>query len=243
VHPNEPKAAQHPSGPDKPKAAEHKQEPGKDQPKAAQQPVPSKQKSAAQKQEPVKEQPKTAEQAKDKTAGHVQVSAEQHSNIRERLFKETRVEKTKVNVTVNIGRAIPRTVHLHTLPVAIVAIAPAYRGYDYVVLEDDTILIVDPRTYLVVDLIPAGGAARAQLALSADQRHFLFTSLPKSHRADVHIRLALGAEVPRSIELLSFPSVAVERVPSVQRYRYIVSGDDIVIVDPSDYSVVTVISD
>jgi hypothetical protein len=173
----------------------------------------------------------------------VQVTQEQRSNIRERLVKETRIEKTNINVTVNVGRPIPRSVRLHALPVSIIAIAPAYRSYQYVVMEDETIVIVDPRTYVVVDVISNGGPGRASLALSAADQRFLFTSLPRDRRSDVRVRLALGAEVPRSVELLEFPSVAVERVPSVQRYRYIVSGDDIVVVDPSDHSVVLVIND
>ena len=136
-------------------------------------------------------------------------------------------------MTVNVGRTIPRSVRLHALPVAIVGIAPAYRGYQYVVLEDETIVIVDPRTYVVVDVISQGGPGHATLTLTAADQRFMFTSLPKDRRSDVRVRLALGAEVPRNVELLPFPSVAVERIPSVQRYRYIVSGDDIVVVDPT----------
>ena len=252
--PQQPNAAQQPAQ-DKQKSTQHKQEPGKEQPKAAQQPsAPEKQQSTEQKREPGKDQPKAAEQPQpgksksaeqgtDQAGGRVQVNQEQRTNIRERLVKETRVERTNINVTVNVGRTLPRSVRLHPLPVAIVAIAPAYRGYQYVLLEDETIVIIDPRTYIVVDVISNGGPGRATLALSAADQRFLFTSLPKDRRSDVRVRLALGAEVPRNVELLSFPSVAVERIPSVQRYRYIVSGDDIAIVDPNDYSVVLVISE
>jgi opacity protein-like surface antigen len=250
----QPKAAQQQPAPEKQKSIEQKPEPGKDQPKAAEQPAPDKRKSTEQKQEPGKDQPKAAEQPQpgksksaeqgtDKAAGGVQMSQEQRANVRERLVKETRVAKTNINVTVNVGRTLPRSVRLHPLPVTIVGIAPAYRSYQYVVLEDETIVIVDPRTYMVIDVISGGGPGHASLALSSADQRFLFTSLPREHRSDVRVRLALGAEVPRSVELLSFPPVAVERVPSVQRYRYIVSGDDIVIVDPIDYNVVFVINE
>ena len=222
----QPKSAE-PSAKDKPKAAEPKQQPGKDQPKAAEQAQPGKDKSA--------------EQDRDKASGRVQVSEQQRTDIRQRLVKDTRLEKTRINVTVNVGRTIPRSVRLHVLPVAIVAIAPTYRGYQYALLEDETIVIVDPRTYVVVDVISSGGPHRAQLTLSTEDRRFILSTLPRNRTADVRVRLALGAEVPRSVELLAFPAAVVERVPEVRRYRYIVVEDDIVVVDPNDYGVVMVI--
>lgn len=248
-----PKAAQQPKADqDRPKAAEQRKATGDDQPKAAEPPAKDRQKAAAPKQEPGKDQPKAAEQAqpgkdksaeqdRDKAGGRVQVSEQQRTDIRQRLVKETRVEKTRINVTVNIGRTIPRSVRLHSLPVGIVAIAPAYRGYQYVVLEDETIVIVDPRTYVVLDVISSGGPRRAQLTLNTEDRRFILSTLPRNRTADVRVRLALGAEVPRSVELLAFPAAVVERVPMVRRYRYIVVDDDIVVVDPNDYGVVMVI--
>jgi hypothetical protein len=248
-----PKAAQEPKADqDRPKAAEQRKPSGDDQPKSAEPTAKDRQKAADPKQEPGKDQPKAAEQAqpgkdksaeqnKDKASGQVQVSEQQRTDIRQRLVKETRVEKTRINVTVNVGTTIPRSVRLHTLPVAIVAIAPAYRGYHYVVLEDETIVIIDPRTYVVVDLISSGGPHRAQLTLSTEDRRFIFSTLPRNRTADVRVRLALGAEVPRSVELHTFPAVVVERVPDMRRYRYIVVEDDIVVVDPNDHAVVMVI--
>ena len=97
------------------------------------------------------------------------------------------------------------------LPVAIIDLAPSYRGYDYIVLEDETICIVDPRSYEVVDVIPVG-SQRAEgprggqrLSLSQEQMRFIAASVPREPRADVRVRLALGAEVPRNVELLAFP--------------------------------------
>jgi hypothetical protein len=53
-------------------------------------------------------------------------------------------------------------------------------------------------------------------------------------------RLALGAEVPRDVELIDFPAEVVERVPDVRRYRYIVTENDGVLVDPDDHQVVVI---
>jgi hypothetical protein len=51
-------------------------------------------------------------------------------------------------------QAIPRTIHLYRLPARIVKYAPQYRGYDYILVDDD-ILIVDSRTHRIVAVIPA----------------------------------------------------------------------------------------
>jgi hypothetical protein len=57
------------------------------------------------------------------------------------------------------------------------------------------------------------------------------------------VRLALGAEVPRDVELLAFPRDVVSQVPELGNYRYIVAENDVVIVDPRERGVVLVITD
>ena len=84
---------------------------------------------------------------------------------------------------------------------------------------------------------------RPQLALSTEQMRFIFTSVPKDGAANMRVRLALGAEVPRDVELRAFPADVLGRVPEMGRYRYIVTGSDVVIVDPNDNAVVLVISE
>jgi hypothetical protein len=53
-----------------------------------------------------------------------------------------------------VGTAIPRSVTLHRLPPAIISIVPEYEGYDFILVRDD-IVIIDPDTYEIVDVIPA----------------------------------------------------------------------------------------
>jgi hypothetical protein len=195
-----------------------------------------------------KDQQKSTQNMDQKQGAPVQVSEQQRTGVRERLTKESRVERTKINLSVNVGTTIPRSVRLHALPVAIISLAPAYRGYSYIVLDDETICIVDERTYLIVDVIPAGAQRadrrdRPQLALSTEQTRFIFTSVPKDGAANVRVRLALGAEVPRDVELRAFPADVVGRVPEMGHYRYIVAGSDVVIVDPNDNAVVLVINE
>jgi len=51
-----------------------------------------------------------------------------------------------------MGTEVPRTVKLAPLPPTIVEIVPQYRSYEYVVVQDD-IVIVDPKTMKIVYVI------------------------------------------------------------------------------------------
>ena len=239
-------------GPDKdrPKGAER---PDRDRPKGAERPDKDAPKGA---ERPDKDRPKGAErpgfdQDQDRTKGAerpeqgqskgARLSEQQRSEVGTKL-RQTRVEKTRVRVNVNVGSPIPRTIRLYPLPAAILAVAPGYRGYSYFVRDDDTIVIVDARSYVVVEVIPAATRA-AGLSLSPEQMRFVHSMVPKERTVDMRLRLALGAEVPARVELLPFPSEVRARVPELVGYRYIVAGDDVVIVDPRTRDIALVISE
>jgi len=256
-------------GRDQPKATESQHEksqpkssqgqPEKGQPKASEGPAEKAQPKSSQGQ-PQKGEPKSSQGQPDrgqkstqgppdgKQGGRVQVTEQQRSGVREHLVKEGKFQKTKLNIRVNVGARVPRSVRLLPLPVAIIELAPSYRGYDYIVLEDETICIVDPRSYDVVDVIPVGsqraeGPRGQRLSLSQEQMRFIAASVPREPRTNVRVRLALGAEVPRDVELLAFPGEVVSQMPELEGYRYIVAENDIVVVDPRERGVVLVITD
>jgi Protein of unknown function (DUF1236) len=94
--------------------------------------------------------------AKDdtKSAPPAALSAEQHVKIRDTLRVEKSERLTNVPFSTKVGEAIPGTVHLYVLPVSIVEYAPQYRGYEYIQVGDE-ILIVDPSTLRIVAVIDA----------------------------------------------------------------------------------------
>ena len=210
-----------------------------------------KQKSTDQQRQRDQDKQKSTKGPDDKQAGRVQVSEEKRSGVRERIVKEKgveRVQRSRINVSINIGTTLPRSVRLHRFPVTVVSFEPAYRDYSYVLLDDDTIVVVDERTYVIVDVIPAGTQradrpGRMHLTLSQEDMRFIYRTVPKGRTANVRVRLALGAEVPRDVELIDFPAEVVERVPDVRRYRYIVTENDVVLVDPDDHQVALVINE
>jgi hypothetical protein len=59
-----------------------------------------------------------------------------------------------VNFSISVGTVVPRSVHVYEVPADIVEIVPAYRGYKYIVVRDE-ILILDPRTLRIVAIIDA----------------------------------------------------------------------------------------
>jgi hypothetical protein len=59
-----------------------------------------------------------------------------------------------VNFNIRVGVAVPRTVHVAVLPPEVVTIVPEYRGFEYVVVGDQ-LLIIDPNTLEIVAILPA----------------------------------------------------------------------------------------
>ena len=81
------------------------------------------------------------------------VTAEQKTRIKT-IFSRHHVEPARnLNVSVNVGVRLPHSVHLYPVPEDIIVIVPDYRGYEYIMLGDDRVAIVDPDTFEVVDII------------------------------------------------------------------------------------------
>jgi hypothetical protein len=111
--------------------------------------------SAPTAQAPLKEK-SAPSVAKDETksGAPAALSAEQHAKVWSTLRGERAERLTNVEFSTTVGGVIPGTVHLYRLPVSIVEYAPQYRGYEYI-LVGDQILIVDPRTLRIVAVIAA----------------------------------------------------------------------------------------
>jgi hypothetical protein len=100
----------------------------------------------------------TTESKPGATDKPTQLSSEQRtkisSTIKSKDVNLKRVERTNINFNINVGTVVPRTIGLVPLPASIVAVVPAYRGYLYIVVGDE-LLIVHPSTYEIVAVIPA----------------------------------------------------------------------------------------
>jgi Protein of unknown function (DUF1236) len=176
------------------------------------------------------------------------LSVEQRTRLRGAFNINRGPHITNVRFATRVGTRIPRSVRLLAVPAAVFAVFPYYRDYQYVTV-DDTICIVDPATYEIVDVIddgpyapPANRPLNAQLSLTPAQSAMVLDSVPPSFpEADVQLRLALGAEIPAGIELHEFAPLVLGEAPALRDFRFLVAQGDMVIVDPRDRSIALVL--
>jgi Protein of unknown function (DUF1236) len=85
--------------------------------------------------------------------GAVNLTDEQRSTIRTVIRGERDVQPlNSVNFALNVGTRVPRDVRLHPLPARIIEVYPAWRGYEYVRVHDQ-IVVIDPRTLEIVAVL------------------------------------------------------------------------------------------
>jgi hypothetical protein len=116
----------------------------------------------------------------------------------------------------------------------------------------DEILIINPQTYVVVEVIPvsgsaqarASGGARGSVQLSAQQRQRILTYARAECQTVLQepgFQVGVGIRIPERIELCPFEDVIVQEVGVVQPYRFFVVQNQVVLVDPASHTIVEVV--
>jgi len=82
------------------------------------------------------------------------LSTEQRTKITTVIKSQNVRPVTNVNFSISVGARVPRDVGFHPLPVEIVTIYPEWRGYEFI-LVNNQILVINPRTLEIVDVIDA----------------------------------------------------------------------------------------
>jgi hypothetical protein len=59
------------------------------------------------------------------------------TNIRKTNVKH----ESKVNFNISVGTVVPRTVTLHPLPATVIEVCPQWRGYRFVLVGDEIVII------------------------------------------------------------------------------------------------------
>ena len=88
---------------------------------------------------------------------NVNLSGDQRTRIRETVVKESnapRISRREATFNLSVGTVVPRTVRVAVLPAAVVEIHPAWRGYSYILVGDE-IVILEPGSLRIVAIIPA----------------------------------------------------------------------------------------
>jgi hypothetical protein len=83
------------------------------------------------------------------------LSTEQRTKITTVIRNEHVAPVTNVNFSVAVGTRVPREgVSFRPLPAEVVTIYPEWRGYEFILVRNE-ILVIDPATYEIVAILPA----------------------------------------------------------------------------------------
>jgi len=80
------------------------------------------------------------------------LSTEQRTRITTVIRNQHAAPLNSVNFTIAVGTRVPNDVTFHRLPTEIVTIYPEWRGYEYI-LVGDQILVIDPRSKEIVAVL------------------------------------------------------------------------------------------
>jgi hypothetical protein len=82
------------------------------------------------------------------------LSGEQRTKISTVIRNQHVAPVTNVNFSISVGSRVPRDVAFHPLPTEIVTIYPDWRGYEFI-LVNGQIIVVDPQSFEIVAVIDA----------------------------------------------------------------------------------------
>jgi len=91
--------------------------------------------------------------AQGSIAAGAKLSTEQRTKIVS-VFHQHRVAPAKLNISIRVGARVPANVHFYPVPQEVIVIYPEWRGYDYILVGDE-ILIINPRTHEIVAILEA----------------------------------------------------------------------------------------
>ena len=86
-------------------------------------------------------------------AGSANLSTEQRTKINT-ILRQNKVEPAHLNVSVRVGTRVPESVRFYPLPAEVFVVYPEWRGYSYI-LVGDQILVINPRTHEIVAILEA----------------------------------------------------------------------------------------
>ena len=179
------------------------------------------------------------------------LGAQEQTRISQSISRLNVQPLTNVNFSVAVGTVIPHSVRLQALPADVVRFVPQYRGYNFVVVRDE-IVIVEPSSYRIVAVLPRSGGSRAAVTPVPAQKKVRFSnreretirSHVRSHRqvttvgSSARAQVRIGDRIPDTVELQEFPRTIYRTVPTVREYRYIDMDDRSYLVEPRGRTII-----
>jgi hypothetical protein len=161
-----------------------------------------------------------------------------------------------------VGGIVPGWVQVYGVPSEIVAIYPAFAGSEFLVVGDDVVILEPGSRRIVAMLSRTSGAyvaervapplttvsttglapAEDRIRLSRGQIATIRTVLRQrecryARPADFFI----GSVVPSTAPFCDFPERVIAAVPDIEGYRFITRRNAVVVIDPADDRVVSVV--
>lgn len=205
------------------------------------------------------QQPNSQQNTADRSS-NTNVNASVNINDQQRTRISTSISHlhvqplNSVNFSLSVGTAVPRDVRLQPLPAEVVEIVPQYRGYNFVLVKDE-IVIVEPTSYKIVAVLPYSGRSTAAAPAPAEQRKVTFSDrdrevIRKHAKArpvererqttgsTVRTEIRRGERVPDGVEIEAFPEEVYRDAPTLREYRYINRDSRTYIVEPRERRVI-----
>lgn len=184
----------------------------------------------------------------------VNINDQQRTRISQSISHLNVQPLNSVNFSLSVGTVVPRDVRLQPLPSEVVEIVPQYRGYDFVLVKDE-IVIVEPSSYKIVAVLPYSGRSTAAAPARTEQRKTTFSDrdrevIRKHARtrpvererqttgSSVRTEIRTGERVPEGVEIQSFPEEVYRDAPTLREYRYIDRDSRTYIVEPQERRII-----
>jgi hypothetical protein len=197
-------------------------------------------------------QPNTAKSSSTNVNASVNINDQQRTRLSQSFARVNVQPLNNVNFSVSVGTVIPRDLRLHPLPADVVEVVPQYRGYNFVMVRDE-IVIVDPATYKIVTVLPRSGSGTAAAPASSRskatftdrdrdvvRRHTRASTERRTTGSSgpTRVEIRRGERVPDTVEIEEFPETVYREAPALREYRYIHRDNRTYVVEPSERRVI-----
>ncbi|MGX5735216.1 DUF1236 domain-containing protein [Bosea thiooxidans] len=156
--------------------------------------------------------------------------------VRQRVERKEIRPVSDFGVSASVGTELPSRLQLQPLPREIAAIRPQYRDYRFTVSERE-IVIVDPRSRRIVEVIARDGRGGPDIYASFEQRR----DVRRWRRPDTVV-FRQGVILPPDAYYYDLPVEVVEQHPDWRGYQYVMTeSEEVAIVEPRSRRIVEVV--
>ncbi|OKO79052.1 DUF1236 domain-containing protein [Bradyrhizobium sp. NAS96.2] len=205
-------------------------------------------------QQPNNQQNTAERSASTNVNAAVNINDQQRTQINTSISRLNVQPLTNVNFSLSVGAVVPHDVRLQPLPAEVAEILPQYRGYDFVLVKDE-IVIVEPSSYKIVTVLPYSGRSTASAPARTEERKTKFSDrdrdvirkhvkarpVERERRttgSTVRSEIRTGERVPEDVEIEAFPEEVYRDAPTLREYRYINRDSHTYIVEPHERRII-----